>query len=273
MLVRGAAIAERHDPVDHRGQLPLPDEVHDLPEVAVAAHRAAEDADLLPEDEAQIHLHHRAARPPDIDQPASPREGPDAGDPCGRADVVDHHIDAPLAGCQEHGLRPVFLPVVDRKVCTESLGARHLLFRGCDRVHGGAEVFGNLHGRAIHPAARAHDRHALACLKPGTRDQHAPGGQVDQQGRGCFGKIEIVRDGHEVGRGHDHVVCAAAPHILAQDVIVRAQAVLAPQRPLILAGNYARVHHDARARGRSIRVAPIACNDAGDICAAHVRLG
>ncbi len=80
-----------------------------------------------------------------------------------------------------------------------------------------------------------------------TCDQAAPGGLVDEGGGRGVLECEVVRDGEQVGGGHGGVLGEAAAQVLADDLVARAEALLAFEAPLAAAAPEAGVDQHAGA--------------------------
>src|SRR5207302_976963 len=96
--VRVGGAPEGHHAVDHRAQLALLDEAQDAEEIALRAHRRAEDLDLAEEHVTQIHLGREAGRRAARHDAAAPRRREDALREDLAADVLDDGVDAALVG-------------------------------------------------------------------------------------------------------------------------------------------------------------------------------
>src|SRR5688572_23945654 len=198
-------------------------------QVRLAAHRRAEDLDLAEEDVAQIdrglETGRRAARD---DAPAVAHRLDARGEHLA-ADVLDHGVDAALAGLGAAHGGEVGGGVVDADIGTKRLRALEL---------GGAARRGD-HARAVElrdldrgdadAGAGAVDEHGVARRDARLAHDHLPRGEEREEAGGGVREVEPLGVRREVGRGDDDVLGVAALRVLAEDPVVAAEVVAAAE--------------------------------------------
>src|SRR6478736_3656385 len=154
---RGRVVVDPEGAVDVHGQAVL-DERADLLELLVAAHRRADDLELLEEQAGQVERHLRPGRAAADHQPPAGLEGSDGLLPRRRADALDDDV----------GLhRPRLGGAVVGRVGAhrQRLGALGRAAAGDD--HAGPGVTGDRQGGGRDTAADADDEDGLAGAQPG----------------------------------------------------------------------------------------------------------
>ena len=102
---------------------------------------------------------------------------------------------------------------------------------------------GQLQARDRHAAADAGDQHRLAGAQRALAEQHAPGREVGGQQRTGFHQIDVIGQGQHAARGHGDVFGKAAVAVLAHDVRMQAQRLVAREAIAALAAEGIGVHH------------------------------
>ena len=220
------------------------------------AHAAADDAQMLAEDHAQVQRDLRAAGVANDEDAAAVPCNAQAVRHGGAADVVYHHVHALSVGqlpdCARPGRR---IRATDDLICAKRQCRLAALLCAADNQHLRAGQFGNLDAGRVDAAARADDEHRLARAQAAARQQRMPGGDVDQTGRRRVLVAHVAGHLKQVVRGHDGEFRCCARQLLAQNLqppLVLKTA--APRR--IVVGNDGRIDADARTRWQAADASP-----------------
>src|SRR5438552_7651349 len=163
---------------------------------------------------------------PGDDEPATGLEARAALVPYGRADTVEHHVDAATAGELLDPLTELRRGrVVDDLVGAELLGLRELPVapgRG-DRAR--ADPLGHQQPEAADTAADRLDQDVFALLELDALEEAVPGGVTRERKRRRFLEPHALGDSLEIGRGHLAVLRVAAVELAAESLLPVAELV------------------------------------------------
>jgi hypothetical protein len=169
---------QRQRRVHDRPQPPGGDVAEHGQERGLAAHRRAQDLDLAEEDVAQIDRRGEAGGRAAGDDPAAVAHRADRLLEHLAADVLDHDIDAALAGERARHLGEVGAAVVDRDVGAQPARRRELVVAADRRDHQGAVQLGDLDRRDPDARAAALHQHRRARADLALLDHHLPRGET-----------------------------------------------------------------------------------------------
>src|SRR3989338_4886406 len=209
-LVGRGRVFQRHHLVDRRNERALLHHRDHAQELGEAAHVRADDADLLREQMADVHLGLRPRGGPAGDHAAAPCEAREVLLPGLRPDVLEDHVHAAASGQLLHGLVKIPGLVEDHLVGAELLRARDLAVVADGRVHGGAEKLRDLDGGAPDAGPCRMDEHGLPRLDIGPRDQHVVGRQRGERHRGPFFERVFFRNGYHEALVHGDALGVSA---------------------------------------------------------------
>jgi hypothetical protein len=208
-------------------------------------------------------------------QPATVHEREQRSLPGDLAGVLEHHVHAAAAGEGLHLLQEVGLLVVDGVVGPERKGLLALLLapRGGDDAR--AHQAGDLDGRAPHARPGRVDEHGLAGPDPRPPHQRVPGGEEDQGDAGSLLEGHAARLGQHVGHRDRDPLGVPARGVLAEDGVLSAERVQAPQALLAPAAGGPRIEHHLHAglHPAELGPGPDGLHHAGHVRAEHVRHG
>src|SRR3954451_13796537 len=160
------------------------------------------------------------------DKPAAAPQGSQRFAPARLANAVDHHIDAAIAHLQDRVRYPVSL-IVDTTAGTHFDGAFGLGVARRDDEDPCDHQSGELQAGDRDPSADTDDQDTLAGLQRLLAEQHTPGGEVAGHQRARCDQVGIVGQRHETAARHRYVFGKAAMPMLAHDLHVLAQRLVA----------------------------------------------
>src|SRR5688500_8302500 len=218
--------------VDRRQQASLAQMLRDRVHLIVIAHRRAHQGPLVPEHSANVRLDEWPGRRSAGDEAAATAERQQRLPPRVLADVVDDDVDTALAGARADFPGDILRSVIERLIRAKCLGPRELFVVAGGDPRLRPDGLRDLHRGQRDTSANTPNENVLTALHTGARDDHAPRGDRRQREGGGGIPWNGVRHDADVHRGNDDVVSDRSGQVLAKQLVLDAERVLAFQTKL-----------------------------------------
>ena len=105
-------------------------------------------------------------------------------------------------------------------------------------------MFGDLYAQGGNAAASAGNEYRFTGLQPRDGDEHVPGCASDNGQRSHFYMAEVGWLGDEIKRRDKHIFRQSTVHVLADNLMLRANCDIARAAKLAFTAGYQRIHRD-----------------------------